>query len=193
MMCVSRFVRIALVLILLCSFLGLGLVYNRAHARAQKPPTAEWLADNLWEGGTEILAYEVWDGVPRVVYRFGHGSIYYDHMRLDAYSRHWLLPAWQLTGKGYSIKGTAAPASVGIARCAGVVGEACHGPTELFGQVTDPGITGLDVLYQGEWHRFAVATPGFVIRLAGFSGSPDGYRWVNSEQRRTGVREFRIN
>ncbi len=88
-------------------------------------------------------------------------------------------PRWRVSGAWYSVAATDAPASLGVARCTGVFGEACDKPTEVFGQVNAPEIAALEVAYDGAWHSFPVAVPGFVVRLGGYHGVPTTYRWLD--------------
>lgn len=149
-------------------------------------PSRRWVEDHL---SGDVLAYEVWDGTPHLVFRFGDdesaaAKVYFDHLRRDPISIDWPpTPRWQWTGAWYYVAATDAPASLGVARCTGVMGEACDKPTEVFGQVNAPEIVALEVAYGGAWHRFPVAAPGFAVRLAGYRGVPSSYRWLDAAGR----------
>ena len=91
------------------------------------------------------------------------------------------IPRWQPSGKWYSIPATSVPASIGVARCTGILGESCAEDTELFGQINAPEIVALEVQYEGAWHRFPVAAPGYIVRLDSFSGVPTAYRWLDAD------------
>ena len=43
--------------------------------RAMDPPSEAWVTDHLWDGEADILDYEVWNGVPHVVYRWKTGHM----------------------------------------------------------------------------------------------------------------------
>jgi hypothetical protein len=150
--------------------------------RQGDPPTAAWVRERLW--GEDLLAYEVWDGQPRAVLRIDK-RVQYDLMIPgDWFWPNWPpAPQWQLMGLGYSIAYTDVPATVGFAPCVGISGERCGGPIELFGQINDSAIVEMDVLVGGVWRSFAVAAPGFVVRLDGVSAVPEGYRWLNGQGR----------
>ncbi|MDP9363779.1 MAG: hypothetical protein M3Q10_06070 [Chloroflexota bacterium] len=151
-----------------------------------RPPSRQWVEENL---SGEVLAYEVWDGTPHLVFWFGEdegydGKLYFDHLRRDLVSIDWPpTPRWQWTGSWYYVAATNAPASLGVARCTGVGGEACDKPTEVFGQVNAPEIVALEVEYGGAWRRFPVAAPGFAVRLDGYRGVPTAYRWLDRDGR----------
>lgn len=100
-----------------------------------------------------LLAYRVWDGVPHVLFEH-EGRIVLDHLAQDPLSIELPpVPRWQLSGKWYSIPATGAPASIGVARCTGVLGERCTKDTELFGQINAPEIVALEVQYEGARER----------------------------------------
>ena len=172
--------RLALALVLLGAA---GCVGGAVLIEAlRRPPSRAWVEENV---SGQVLAYEVWDGTPHLVFWFredwpSDGKVYFDHLRQDPVSIGWPpLPRWQWTGSWYYIAGTDAPASLGVARCTGVSGEACDKPTEVFGQVNAPEIVALEMEYGGAWHRFPVAAPGFALRLDGFRGAPTAYRWLD--------------
>ena len=156
-----------------------------AFVRTQdEPPPASWVRDELW--GDHLLAYVVWDGVPSAVLSGEVGRddrMNYDRMiRGDWFWPTWPpRPQWQLMGLGYSIARSDAPATVGYAPCVGILGERCRQPPELFGQINDPSIVAMEVQIGDAWRRFAVAAPGFAVRLEGVTGEPSGYRWLDPE------------
>lgn len=173
--------RLAVAGLTACGVLA-GLVAAALALFPSDAPSRAWAEENL---SGDVLAYEVWDGTPHIL--FWHwddgpnAKVYLDHLRRDPISIAWPpTPRWQWTGNWYSIAATDAPASLGIARCTRVMGEACDKPTELFGQVNAPEIVALEVAYDGTWHRFPVAAPGFAVRLAGFLGVPTSYRWLDA-------------
>lgn len=165
------------------TFLAGGAALVAYLSRQGEPPPAEWVRDRLW--GDDLLAYAVWDGVPRAVLVVGGDRVAYDLMIPgDWFWPNWPpRPQWQLLGLGYSIAVSDAPATVGYAPCVGVMGEQCGRPIELFGQVNDPAIVAMEVLTGNAWRRFAVAAPGFVVRLDGATGVPAGYRWLDAAGR----------
>ena len=148
-----------------------------------EPPPADWVRDRLW--GDDLLAYAVWDGVPRAVLGRQFGRVVYDEMIPgDWFWPNWPpRPQWQLKGLGYSISASTAPATVGFAPCVGIDGERCDRPPELFGQINDPNIVAMEVEIGAEWRRFAVSAPGFAVRLDGATSAPTGYRWLDAAGR----------
>jgi hypothetical protein len=147
------------------------------------PPPEQWVRDRLW--GDDLLAYAVWDGQPRAVLMMDGNRVNYDLMIPgDWFWPNWPpRPQWQLMGMGYSIAKSDTPATVGIAPCVGVFGDVCPQPTELFGQINDPDIVAMEVLVGDTWQRFAVAAPGFTVRLARPKSPPTGYRWLDAAGR----------
>jgi hypothetical protein len=89
-------------------------------------------------------------------------------------------PAWQFSGAWYSAEPADAPASLHVARCTEICGEACAKDTEAFGQINAREITTLEIEVEGRWHRFPVSAPGFAVRLDGFQGTPTAYRWLDA-------------
>jgi hypothetical protein len=164
------------------AFLAGGAALVEVVRRQGEPPPAQWVRDRLW--GDNLLAYAVWDGVPRAVLADpfgGVGRVHFDLMiRGDWFWPNWPpRPQWQLMGLGYSIAASDAPATVGYAPCLGIMGERCAQRPELFGQVNDPNIVAMEVLVGDSWRRFAVAAPGFAVRLDGAMSEPAGYRWLD--------------
>lgn len=128
-----------------------------------------------------LLRYETLHGAPHVVFHHNERT-YFDELERDY---KYLLanrgPGWVITGKWYFIGATEEPASVGVARCTGVLGEACGKEIELFGQINSPEITALEVEYDGEWLHFPVEAPGYALRLDDRHEVPAGYRWLNED------------
>ena len=66
-----------------------------------RPPSRAWLDEHFWG---DVLAYEVWDGTPHVVFAFtddtfADGRVYVDHLVLDWVSIDWPpTPRWQASG-----------------------------------------------------------------------------------------------
>ncbi len=130
---------------------------------------------------SRLLAYRVWDGVPHVLFEH-EGRIVLDHLEQDPVSIELPpVPRWQLSGKWYAIPATGAPASIGVSRCTGVLGESCAKDTELFGQINAPEIVTLEVQYEGAWHRFPVSAPAYIVRREGFTRPPTAYRWLDAD------------
>ncbi len=128
-----------------------------------------------------LLAYHVWNGVLPVLFEH-EGRIILDHLEQNPVSIELPpVPRWQLSGKWYSIPATGAPASIGVGRRAGVLGESCPKDTELFGQISTPEIVALEIQYEGAWHRFRVSAPRYIVRLECFSGIPAAYRWLDAD------------
>lgn len=176
-----------------CALLvAIGLAVLIAATIAQetllRSPSRERAATAL-RGAGDLIAYEVWDGVPHAVVRerpgrWGAPRVIFDHLTADPVSIAWPpVPAWQLTGAWYVVAATDVPASLGVARCTGINGEACIKETELFGQINAAEIVALEVLVEGAWRRYPVAPPGFAVRLDGFRGRPTDYRWVDAAGR----------
>lgn len=143
----------------------------------QRPPSRDDAAANMTFGG-ELFAYEVLHGTPHVAFRFPNGGkLIVDHLRLDWISIEFPpKPAWQLTGNWTGTANTSAPASVAVSHC---TGGRCQGDTELFGQIDASEIVAVEVLYDGRWHRYPVAVPGYIVRLDGYRGTPEEYRWLD--------------
>ena len=109
------------------------------------PPSEEGAAEIVF--GHELLAYEVWEGTPHVVFRLG-GRIIFDQLRQDWVSRGVPpLPKWQLTGDWYYVAATDAPASVGVARCPGLLNERCNRDTQVFGEINATGLVVVEIQY----------------------------------------------
>ena len=110
----------------LCVVLILFIAGTAARDAFLSPPRRDRAAEAV-RGIGELLAYEVWDGVPHAVVRERHGPrdasrVIFDRMRVDVISIEWPpTPAWQLTGAWYYIAATDAPASLGVARCTGTL------------------------------------------------------------------------
>jgi len=162
--------------ILLLILLTLGVVAVVWHS-FETPPSQEWVEQNL---SGEQLAYHVWDEVPHVLFQLDD-RVYFDHLKLDRISISLPpVPRWQMTGNWYYIDITDESASFSVARCTGALTESCPGhDTEVFGQINDREITALEMLFDGTWHRYPVAAPGYAIRLEGFQGTPSDYRWLD--------------
>ena len=71
---------------------------------------------------------------------------------------------------------TTNPSSVGVVAC----GEACSQPTVLFGELRDARIVAIEVEYEDKWHRYEVSGDGYLVRLDGFTGVPEAYRWLDA-------------
>jgi hypothetical protein len=156
-----------------------GVAYAR---QAGEPPTEQWLRDRLW--GDNLIAYAVWDGVPRAAVISGKRLAYDEIVPGDWFWPNWPpAPQWQLRGWGYSIAATDEPASIGIGSCPGYRGEACGWPLELYGQVNAPDIVAMEVRFSDGWRRFSVAAPGFAIRLDKNSSWPLAYHWLDAAGR----------
>src|SRR3954447_13934128 len=71
--------------------------------RQGEPPPAEWVHDQLW--GDDLIAYAVWDGIPRAAVLSGDGRVIYDQMIPgDWFWPNWPpRPQWQFKGTGYAI------------------------------------------------------------------------------------------
>ena len=146
------------------------------------PPAREEATELVSPLGS-VLAYEVWNGEPHVVFARS-SKVHFDHLRLDWISIAFPpTPLWQLTGAWYIIDATDAPANLGVARCTGVYGELCSKTTEVFGQINELEITALELRFAGEWHSYPVSSPGYAIRLEGFRGTPTDYRWLDAAGR----------
>ncbi len=161
----------------LLALLLVGGLFVVVQLRAGPPDTVKVSQDLVFGGDLlayEVcLAYEVWDGVPHVVFRWPDGSVVrFDHLRKDWISIEWPpLPAWQLSGDWATLRPFGNAASVGVV---------LHRPTELFGEVNAASITTLEIEYEGRWHAFPVHRPAFLVRLEGFDGIPVAYRWLDA-------------
>lgn len=161
-------------LITLALLVGLLLGLNNL----MRPPSNADAAEVVYG---QILHYEEVHGEPHVVFK-DRDHIYFDHLRRDyKYMLSRQSPGWVLTGLWYFIPVTNEPASVGVARCTGILGEGCDKSTELFGQINSAEITTLEVEYDEEWHRFSVEAPSYAVQLNGFTGVPTNYRWLNTD------------
>jgi hypothetical protein len=160
-----------------CLLLPLCIVGQALGGYLGRPPSRAWVEDNLYG---DVLAYEVWDGVPHVLVRRDDGELQFDHLILDRISIDWPpTPRWQYSGLWYTANDWRMSAVLRVAPCAGVLGEGCGKPVELFGTVASPAIVALEVLVDGAWRRFPIAAPGFVIRLDGRS-LPADHRWLDA-------------
>lgn len=126
--------------------------------------------------GNDLVAYEVWDDRPRVVFR-DSGKLRYDYLWADPISIEFPpLPRWQLSGHWYSMPLTSEAASIGVVACL----DACSQATVLFGELRDVRIVALEVQYAGASQRFEMKSEGYLVRLDGFTGVPDAYRWLDA-------------
>lgn len=163
----------------------LVLVTAGGYWRWNVTPTRDAVADDM-VFGFDVVAYEVSVGVPYVTYLDPAHGVVIDTLRRDVISRDF--PGWQLTGNRYAIRATDGPVSVGLARCAGQLSGSgvepgmfgCRTRSIVFGQINDPAIVAIEVEYEGAWHRYSVAAPGYVVALAPFRGIPSGYRWLDA-------------
>ena len=131
-------------------------------------------SDAEWHLERPLLAYDVWDGTPIVVFEIDKtGKIYIDQLILDPLSLRWPpVPRWQWTGEWRYINSTTDPASVAWA--VGWWGEA------LYGQVNDPSIVSIQVNSDGVIASYPAAAPGFLIRLPNGSQKPVDYTFVDA-------------
>lgn len=153
------FVAIIGALILLIGWLG-------------RPPQTQAAAEDHLE--RPVMAFQLWDGTPYVVFGFGDSShVYFDRLRIDWISIEWPpSPRWQWTGSWSYIESTTDPASAGLTTSgAGTV---------VFGQVNAPGIVTLELEIDGAWWSYPVSAPGYAVRLSGFDEAPTGYRWLDA-------------
>lgn len=129
----------------------------------------------------ELLRFETLHGEPHVVFEH-NDRIYFDELERDyKYLISQQSPGWVMTGAWYFIPATDdEAATVGVARCTGVLGEACGKETELFGQINAREVEALEVEYDGEWLRFSVEAPGYAVRLDGRHEVPTAYRWLDA-------------
>lgn len=162
---------------ILAAVMGLtGLLLGLNHLPGQ--PTQTEAAETVFG---DLLRYDELHGDPHVV--FHHNSrVYFDELERDykgLIARR--STGWVMTGAWYFIPATDnEPASVGVARCTGVMGEACGKETEIFGQINSPDIVAMEVKYDGEWLRYAVDAPGYAVRLEDRHEVPTEYRWLDS-------------
>lgn len=157
------------VLILALVLVGFFWLVNRLGAVPQTQEEAEAHLDR------QILAYAVWEETPYVVFEYG-GTVHFDRLMLDWFSMDWPpTPRWQWTGFWSTIESTTDPASVGRAST-GV-------DRVIYGQLNSDEIVWVEVQADGLWHRYPLTSPGFAIRLADDLGNPDGYRWLDAEER----------
>lgn len=149
-----------------------------------RPPSRSGV-EGIW-GDAEVLAYEVRGGTPHIVLRERRdpsvsgipNRIILDRLKLDRLSIGWPpVPEWQLSGGWETLSPTDDPASVGAAWG---TGWSSHDSMELFGEINSPMIIAMEVHYEGEWHRFDVSPPGYMLQLLFFHGRPDGYRWLDA-------------
>lgn len=73
------------------------------------------------------------------------------------------------------------PASIGVARCTGVLDERCAEETELFVPINAPEIVALEVGYERARHRYTIAAPGYIVRRESLSEVPTAYRWLGAD------------
>ena len=103
-------------------WLTAALVGLAAAHEALGRPSSRGRAEELF--GTPpraVLAYEVWDGVPHILFRLDASSPISFNLVLDRISIEWPpAPAWQFSGAWYSAEPTDAPANLHLARCTGI-------------------------------------------------------------------------
>ncbi|MDQ3539257.1 MAG: hypothetical protein M3440_01085 [Chloroflexota bacterium] len=153
------FVAIIAGLVLLTGWLG-------------RPPQTQAAAEGQLE--RPVMAFQMWDGTPYVVFEFGDsGHVYFDRLRIDWISIEWPpTPRWQWTGFWSYIDTTTAPASAGLTVAAG--------GSVVFGQVNTPEIVTLELEIDGAWRSYPVSGPGYAVRLSGYDETPTGYRWLDA-------------
>lgn len=143
-----------------------------------QPPSQERAAELF--PGSELLAYEVWDGIPHYVVRSG------ERVTFGQLELHWpsvLLPtvsAWRGADYGYRVPAIADPAKASIARCPGAR-YSCDRDMQVFGEITAREIVAIEIQWEDAWHRFPAGYPGYLIRMDGFAGVPTAYRWLDSD------------
>jgi hypothetical protein len=124
-----------------------------------------------------LIAYDASAEPPRVVFE-RDDKVFLDYLRRDVFSIEVPpLPKWQLTGNWAAVEITPDPVSVGFTRCVGSDDSRCKGPLEVFGKIADPTIRMVDIYYSGEWHRFEVSSPGFVVTLSRAVGDLGPLKW----------------
>ncbi len=136
---------------------------------------------------TKVLAYEIWNGKPYLLFRNGN-SVHFDRLVLDPLSVSLPpLPKWQWSGVWYSIPVTARKVSVGVGYCTGErmkLPPQCQ-DLDLFGQINDKKIIALELKLKknGKWEHFQVAYPGFMLRLPTVTNVPVDYRFLDAQGR----------
>lgn len=137
-----------------------------------RPPQTQAAAEDQLE--RPVMAFQLWDGQPYVVFEFGDSShVYFDRLRIDWISIEWPpTPRWQWTGSWSYIEATTAPASAGLTNSAA--------GNVVFGQVNAPGIVTLELEIDGAWRSYPVSSPGYAVRLSGFDETPTEYRWLDA-------------
>ncbi|GEM_PF-2464674 len=136
---------------------------------------------------TKVLAYEIWNGKPYMLFQNGK-SIHFDRLVLNLMSVSLPpLPKWQWSGVWYSVPVTDRKASVSIGYCTGEkmkLPPQCQ-DLDVFGQINDKKIIALELKLQknGDWQHFQVAYPGFALRLSTVASIPVDYRFLDAQGR----------
>lgn len=146
---------------------------------------AEQIVRFFMDGNDSLLAYEILDGIPYVVFTQESSG----RVIIDRLERRWLVrpPQWLSSGDWHWTRYTDAPASIGFRSCDVSTCETTA--TLLYGQINSQDITSLEVKIDGEWRRYKVARPGYVIRWEGVSGAPVDYRWLATDGREVWTRQ----
>lgn len=176
----KRFIQRLLSLMACFAAIAVLVWWEVARVKASTPPATRERADDLLNG--HVLAYQVISGIPRLVFtKSEKDRVYFDHLRLAPISIDFPpLPQWQWTGNWTYINYTDAPASLGTARCAGVIVRHCRTTVEIFGQINAREITMLELISGEERRRYPVSYPGYVLQVPDLKDAPNDYRWLDA-------------
>lgn len=164
----------------------LVVIYILLIAYANKPPSREQIDRMFGNGSTErkVLAYEILEGTPYILFTFDNQKIYFDKIKPDY--KYLFKNGWIWTGTWYYIAQTNDPASFGIGHCtgeSGVLPPQCKS-TDIFGQINNKKISILELKFNGELYKYPVSYPGYIIRLSDFNGIIEDRRFLDKDGNR---------
>lgn len=150
----------------------------------RNPPTRQQVEDIFERSPLQILAYEVWNGTPYMLFIYHQNEVSFPNLiHFDRLERQGRNASWGWSGVWYNMESTKEPASLGIGHCTGelhILPPQCKS-TDVFGQINNKRITTLEMEVNGKWKRFPVSYPGFAIRLENFNEKPTNFKWLDNQ------------
>ena len=168
----------ALTVVFILFLIGIAILAFIYH----NPPSRQQVEDMFGRSPRQVLAYEVWNGAPYMLFTYSEGS-FQDLVHFDRLERQGMGANWGWSGVWYYMESTREPASLGIGHCTGELGilpPQCKS-TDVFGQINDKRITTLEMKVNGKRQKFPVSYPGFAIRLENFNGEPTHFKWLDNQ------------